>query len=65
MKKYYEWDKTVKCQKAFKEVKKAVTKELVLMLPDFPKAFEVQTNTSNFSIGGVFIQNGHPIVLKA
>ena len=47
--------------KAFKEVKKLMTKAPILHLPDFSKAFEVTADASNVGIGGVLSQEGHPI----
>ena len=35
-----------------------------MALPDFTKAFEVYTNASNFSIGGVLMQEGHQIAFE-
>ncbi|TXG70105.1 hypothetical protein EZV62_005040 [Acer yangbiense] len=49
----------------FKDLKKAIPKELVLVLPDHTKAFEVHTDASDFAIGGVLMQEGHPIAFKS
>lgn len=53
LKKNNKWDWDEKCQKAFKALKQAITKEQMLALPDFSKPFEVQTNASDFAIDGV------------
>ncbi|RVW76807.1 Transposon Ty3-I Gag-Pol polyprotein [Vitis vinifera] len=52
--KAWEWDE--RCQQAFEDLKKAVTEEPVLALPDHTKVFEVHTDASDFAIGGVLMQ---------
>ena len=47
--------------KAFEEIKKRLTKALVLQLPDFSKVFEVACDALNVGIGGVLGQERHPI----
>lgn len=47
--------------KAFGEIKKKMTEALVIGLPDFTKVFEVECDTSSVGIGGVLIQEHHPI----
>ena len=47
--KAWTWDE--KCQQAYEDLKKAVTEEPVLALPDHTKVFEVHTDASDFSIG--------------
>ena len=37
----------------------------VLTLPDVTKPFEVQTNASDFTLGGVLLQEGHPITYES
>jgi hypothetical protein len=32
---------------------------------NFAKSFEVHTDVSDFIIGGVFMQNGHPIAFES
>ena len=56
------WDE--KCQQAFEDLKKALTEEPVLALPDHTRVFEVHTDASDFSIGGVLMQERRPISLK-
>lgn len=50
---------------AFDELKAAIIKESVLALPDFSKAFEVHTDDSDFAIGGILMQEGHPIAFES
>ena len=51
--KAWTWDE--KCQQAYEDLKKAVTEEPVLALPDHTKVFEVHTDASDFAIGGVLM----------
>lgn len=37
----------------------------VLVLPDITKSFEIQTYASDFVIGGVLLQEEHPIAYKS
>ena len=59
------WKWTNKCQEAFDELKRAMMKGHVLALPDISKRFEVQTNVSDFSLGRVLLQEGHPIEFES
>ena len=65
LKKNRAWHWSEDCQHAFEELKKAISKELVIVLPDHTKPFEVQTNASDFAIGGVLMQEDHPIVFES
>lgn len=49
----------------FEGIKNAVTKEPVLTPPDFSKNFEVYTDSSHFSIGGVLIEGRYPITFQS
>jgi hypothetical protein len=59
----WEWD--VKCQEAFENLKAALIEEPVLALPDFAKPFEVHSDASDYAIGGVLMQDGHPIAFES
>uniref|UniRef100_A0A803PU52 Reverse transcriptase n=1 Tax=Cannabis sativa TaxID=3483 RepID=A0A803PU52_CANSA len=50
---------------AFEDMKAAVCKEPVMFLSDCSKPFEVQIDASDFSIGGVLMQDGHPVAFKS
>ena len=39
--------------------------ELIIVLSDHTKPFEVQTDVSDFAIGGVLMQKGHPIAFES
>uniref|UniRef100_A0A3Q7IFD4 Reverse transcriptase domain-containing protein n=1 Tax=Solanum lycopersicum TaxID=4081 RepID=A0A3Q7IFD4_SOLLC len=52
LKKNRPWLWSEECEEAFEGLKAAVTKEPVLVLPDFTKTFEIHTDASNFAIGG-------------
>jgi RNase H-like domain found in reverse transcriptase len=57
--------KTFKCtkaqDKAFHEVKKAITQNALIKFPDFNKVFDIHTDASDYQLGSVISQQGHPI----
>ena len=57
--KRFEWNS--EAEKAFMELKKRMTTSPVLVLPDFRKMFEVQTDASGVAIGGVLLQENRPV----
>ncbi|KAI5671867.1 hypothetical protein M9H77_12231 [Catharanthus roseus] len=59
------WAWSEDCQRAFEDLKKAICKDPVLNLPDYSKSFEVHTDASDFAIGGVLMQDGHPIAYES
>ena len=65
LKKNREWEWSDASQTAFERLKAAVTEEPVLALLDFTKAFEVYTDASDFAIGGVLMQEVHPIAFES
>lgn len=52
---------TEEAQKAFENLKKAVTEVPIMALLDFSKTFIVETDASGCGIGAVLSQEGHPI----
>ncbi|GKV30882.1 hypothetical protein SLEP1_g39653 [Rubroshorea leprosula] len=65
LKKKVSWEWTTECQRAFEDLKQAVSQEPVLALPDYGKPFEMHTDASNLAIGGVLMQDGHPIAFES
>ncbi|KAI5316908.1 hypothetical protein L3X38_036615 [Prunus dulcis] len=58
-----EWEPPTKL--AFDELKRALMEEPMLRLPDLNKPFEVHIDASDFAIGGVLMQDGHPLAFKS
>lgn len=48
-------------QQAFEELKKRLCSAPVLVLPDLHQAFEIETDASDYALGAVLTQNGHPV----
>ena len=57
------WDEA--CEDAFNELKKLLSLAIVFKYPEFDKEFEVHTDASGFAIGGVLMEDGHPIVYES
>ena len=65
LKKNIKWDWTEPCQRAFEDLKQAMMEDPVLALPDLTLPFEVQTDASNVALGGVLLQEGHPVAYES
>ncbi|KAE8690176.1 hypothetical protein F3Y22_tig00110912pilonHSYRG00073 [Hibiscus syriacus] len=65
LKKDKAWDWGSKCQSAFDDIKLAMISEPFLVLPDHTKPFEVFTDASDVIIGGVLMQDGHPVAYES
>ena len=50
---------------AFEDLKATMTRGPVLGLVDVTKPFEIETDASDFALGGVLIQEGHPIAYES
>ena len=50
---------TSSATRAFEDIKRTITKALVLQIPNFDKAFEVACDASHVGIGGVLSQERH------
>lgn len=50
---------------AFDKIKSRLVAKLVLKLLDFDKSFEIHTNASNHTVGGVLVQNGHLVAFES
>ena len=48
-------------QKAFIELKNHLCSALVLTLPDLQHPFEIEKDASDYAIGAVLTQQGHPV----
>ena len=55
----FEWSD--KAEKAFEELKAAVSQPPVLAFLDFTQSFVVEYDASGFSIGAVLMQGGRPL----
>ena len=65
LKKDRAWDKDIECRMAFEILKQAISKEPVLQLPNLDLPFEVQTDASDKALGGVLVQEGHPVAFES
>ncbi|KAJ4960393.1 hypothetical protein NE237_020303 [Protea cynaroides] len=59
------WHWTRECQEAFEDLKGAIMADSVVTLPDHAKPFQVHTDASDYAIGGVLMQEGHPIAYES
>ena len=59
MKKDQKWDWMEKQKKAFQELKKRFTKELVLAAPDLDKKMRIEVNVSDYTTEGVLSMRGN------
>ena len=48
-------------QQEFEELKKRLCSAPVLALPDLQQSFEIETDASDYALGAVLMQHGHPI----
>jgi hypothetical protein len=55
----WHWDEVH--QRAFNHVKATITKDLVLVYPDYSKVFEIYTDASSKQSGAVITQDNRPI----
>ncbi|KAK4390469.1 Transposon Tf2-12 polyprotein [Sesamum angolense] len=65
LKKTETWDWTPQCQVAFDNLKRAIVTDPVLALLDMSKPFTVETDASDFALGGVLMQDGHPVAFES
>ena len=55
-KKKFQWNKEQ--DEAFKQMKALIATDALLAYPDHNKPFEIETDTSDYQLGGVIKQNG-------
>ncbi|KAL0301589.1 UNVERIFIED_CONTAM: Retrovirus-related Pol polyprotein from transposon.6 [Sesamum radiatum] len=65
LKKTETWDWTPQCQVAFDNLKRTMVTDPVLALPDMSKPFTVETDGSDFALGEVLMQYGHPVAFES
>ena len=70
IKKDMQFDWTPACQELFNTLKKRFTKELVLMMPDHSRTFQIESDASEYASGAVLTQmdsNGdrHPVAFMS
>jgi hypothetical protein len=51
----FKW--TDECERSFKEMKKVVSKEVMLSFPEYTKRFQLYTDASNYQLGAVLKQD--------
>ncbi|KAL0421115.1 UNVERIFIED_CONTAM: Transposon Tf2-11 polyprotein [Sesamum latifolium] len=65
LKKTETWNWTPQCQESFDRLKRAMVTDPVLALPDMSKSFVMETDASDFALGGVLMQDGHPVAFES
>ena len=56
------WKWTYRYERAFQNIKKIISRETLLLYPNFLKLFEIHKDASNLQLGTVISQNNNPIV---
>jgi hypothetical protein len=64
-KKSHVWAWTGKCQDAFEKLKYLLTEAPLLRTPDESIIYCVVTDASDIGLGGVLLQEGHPIAYES
>ena len=59
----YKWEAPQ--EEAFKQLKDTLTTAPILKVPDPTKPFTVNTDASEFALGAVLLQDGHPIAFES
>jgi hypothetical protein len=64
-KKFHVWAWTGKCQDAFEKLKHLLTEAPLLRTPNESKTYREVTDASDIGLGGVLLQEGHPIAYES
>ncbi|KAL0438985.1 UNVERIFIED_CONTAM: Enzymatic polyprotein [Sesamum latifolium] len=64
-KKDQKWEWTVACDDAFRLLKQTISTQPALQLPQFDRPFEVQVDASDRALGGVLVQDKHPVAFES
>ena len=64
LKKDQKWEWSSKFQAIVDELKCAMSIEPVLRLPNLKLPFEVKNDASDRTLGGVLVQEGHPVIFE-
>ncbi|KAL0430939.1 UNVERIFIED_CONTAM: Gag-Pol polyprotein [Sesamum radiatum] len=59
------WNLTPQCQVYLDNLKRAMVTNPVLALPNMSKLFVAETDASDFALGGVLMQDGHPVAFES
>ncbi|KAL0406140.1 UNVERIFIED_CONTAM: Transposon Tf2-11 polyprotein [Sesamum latifolium] len=59
------WNWTPQCQESFDRLKRAIVIDPVLALPDMSKPFVVDTDASDFALGGVLMQDEYLVAYES
>ncbi|KAL0434635.1 UNVERIFIED_CONTAM: Retrovirus-related Pol polyprotein from transposon.6 [Sesamum radiatum] len=65
LKKTETWNWTPQYQVSFDNLKRTMVIDHVLALPDMSKPFMVETDASDFALGSVLMQDGHPVFFES
>ncbi|KAL0451423.1 UNVERIFIED_CONTAM: Transposon Tf2-12 polyprotein [Sesamum latifolium] len=65
LKKTETWNWTPQCQESIDRLKRAMVTDPTFALPDMSKPFVVETDASDFALGGVLMQDGHPVAFES
>jgi hypothetical protein len=57
--KVFHW--TTEAEKSFNLLKRKITEQPILVLPDFQKTFQVKCDASGYAVGGVLSQDDRPV----
>ncbi|KAL0394974.1 UNVERIFIED_CONTAM: hypothetical protein Slati_4463600 [Sesamum latifolium] len=65
LKKTETWNWTPQCEVAVDNLKRAMVTDPVLALPDMSKSFVVETEALDFALGGILMQDDHPVAFES